>query len=80
MKDEARRALLFFAFEMLVYGCLIAAYFLLVLHFLGPSLARIEHDHIRWYALLCIGLILGQSIALESVTSFLLRLFRNRSK
>ncbi len=80
MKDEARRALLSFAVEMVVYGFLIAGYFLLVLHFLGPSLARIEQDHIHWYALLCVGLILGQSIILESITSFLLRLLRGRSE
>jgi hypothetical protein len=80
MKDEARRALLSFLIEMVVYGFLIAGYFLLVLHLLGPSLARIEKDHIRFYALLCVALVLGQSIILESITTFLLRLLRGRSE
>jgi hypothetical protein len=80
MKDEARRALLSFLIEMVVYGFLIAGYFLLVLHLLGPSLARIEKEHIRLYALLCVALVLGQSIILESITTFLLRLLRGRSE
>jgi len=80
MKSEARRALLSFFVEIVVYGFLIAGYFLLVLHLLGPSLARIEKEHIRFYALLCVGLILGQSIILESITTFLLRLLRGRSE
>ncbi len=80
MKDEARRALLSFLIEMVVYGFLIAGYFLLVLHLLGPLLARIEKEHIRSYALLCVALVLGQSIILESITTFLLRLLRGRSE
>lgn len=80
MKDEARRALFSFAIEMIVYGFFIAGYFLLVLHLLGPSLARIEQEHIRWYALLCVALILGQSIVLESLTTFILRILRGRSE
>ena len=80
MKAEARRALLSFLVEMVVYGFLITGYFLLVLHLLGPSLARIEHEHIRFYALLCVALVLGQSIVLESITTFLLRLLRGRSE
>lgn len=80
MKAEARRALLSFLVEMVIYGCLIAGYFFLVLHLLGPSLAEIEKDHIRWYAVLCVALILGQSIVLETITTFLLRLLRGRSE
>jgi hypothetical protein len=80
MKDEAHRTLFSFLIEMVVYGCLIAGYFLLVLHLLGPSLARIEKEHLRFYALLCVALVLGQSIVLESITTFLLRLLRGRSE
>ena len=80
MKAEARKAFLSFLIELVVYGILIAIYFLLVLHFLGPSLAEFEKSHIRFYALLSVGLILGQSIVLEFITTFLLRLLRGRSE
>ena len=42
MKAEARRTLLSFLVELIVYGFLIAGYFLLVLHLLGPSLAAFD--------------------------------------
>ena len=80
MKSDARKTLLSFAIELVLYAFLIAGYFLLVLHFLGPSLAEIERNHIRLYAVLAVGLILGQSIALEAITTFLLRLLRGRSE
>ncbi len=80
MKAEVRRALFSFAIEMVVYGILIAGYFFLVLHLLGPSLARIAKEHIHWYAVLCVALILGQSIVLETITTFLLKLLRGRSE
>ena len=80
MTAEVRRALFSFLVELVVYGFLIAGYFLLVLHLLGPSLGQIAKDHIRLYALLCVALILGQSIVLESITTFLLRLLRGRSE
>ncbi len=80
MKAEARRALFSFLIELVVYAGLIAIYFLLVLHLLGPFLAGLEKAHIQLYALLSVGLILGQSILLESLTTFLLRLLRGRSE
>ncbi|MEO6969405.1 MAG: hypothetical protein ABI217_00740 [Chthoniobacterales bacterium] len=80
MKAEARKTLLSFAIELVIYGCLIAAYFLLVLHFLGPSLAEIEKTHVRLYALVAVALVLGQSIVLELITTFLIRLLRGRSE
>ncbi len=80
MKAEVRRALFSFLVELVVYGFLIAGYFLLVLNLLGPSLGQIAKDHIRFYALLCVALILGQSIVLELITTFLLRLLRGRSE
>ncbi|HET7511157.1 MAG TPA: hypothetical protein VFJ88_00195 [Chthoniobacterales bacterium] len=80
MKNEARRAIFSFAVEMIVYAGFIAAYFLLVLHLLGPSLGWIEKEHRTVYAVLAVALILGQSIVLESITTFLLRLLRGRSE
>ena len=80
MKAEYRRALLSFLAELALYSLLVIAYFFLVLHFLGPWLFDIHRDHVRLYALLSVGLILGQAVLLESVTTFLLRLIRGRSE
>lgn len=80
MKAEARKTLLSFAIELVLYAFLIAVYFLLVLHFLGPSLAEMEKNHIRLYALVAVALVLGQSIVLELITTFLIRLLRGRSE
>jgi hypothetical protein len=80
MKAEAQKTLVSFAIELVLYAVLIAIYFLLVLHLLGPSLGDLAKNHIRLYALLSVGLILGQSIALEWVTTSILRLLRGRSE
>jgi hypothetical protein len=80
MKAKTATMLRAFALELIVYGILVAIYFLLVLHFIGPRLGDVADDHIEIYALLCVGLILGQSICLELLTTFLLRLFGGRSK
>jgi hypothetical protein len=80
MKTAARQAIRSFLIELALYSLLVIAYFFLVLHFLGPGLARIDKEHIRLYALLSVGLILGQAVLLEWVTTFLLRLIRGRSE
>jgi hypothetical protein len=80
MNAETRRTLLSFLVELFVYSLLVVAYFFLVLHFLGPWLAHIDRSHLRLYSLLSVGLILGQAILLEWVTTFLLRLIRGRSE
>jgi hypothetical protein len=80
MKTEARRTLIAFLIELGVYSCLVVVYFFLVLHLLGPSLANVDKRHISLYSLLCVGLILGQAILLEYVTTFLLRFIRGRSE
>ena len=80
MKAETRRTLRAFLIELAIYSLLIVAYFFLVLHFLGPSLAHLGKTNIALYALLSVGLILGQAVLLEWVTTFLLRLIRGRSE
>jgi hypothetical protein len=80
MKAEYRRALLSFLVELALYSVLVIVYFFLVLRFIGPWLGDIYRDHIRFYALLSVGLILGQAVLLEWVTTFLLRLIRGRSE
>ena len=80
MTPEDRKTLFSFLIELVVYGILVAAYFFLVLHFLGDWLADLDKRSVRLYALLAIGLIIGQSVVLEWVTTFLFRLLRGRSE
>ena len=80
MKIDTRRTLLSFFAELVVYSALIVAYFFLVLHFLGNWLAHLSKENIKLYALVAIGLIIGQAVLLEWVTTFLFRLLRGRSE
>lgn len=80
MKIDTRRTLLSFCAELVVYSGLIVAYFFLVLHFLGNRLEHLSKENIKLYALVAIGLMIGQAILLEWVTTFLFRLLRGRSE
>jgi hypothetical protein len=80
MKIDTRRTLLSFFAELVVYSALIVAYFFLVLHFLGNWLGHLSKENIKLYAVVSIGLIIGQAILLEWVTTFLFRLLRGRSE
>lgn len=62
--------------EVPVYAALVVGYFFLVLHFLGDWLGHIYQDHRLVYAVAAIGLIIGQAVVLESVTTLLLRLLQ----
>ena len=65
-----------FAVEIVIYAALVTAYFFAVLHFLGGWLVQLETQHIRVYAVVSLLLIIGQAVALEAVTTGLLRLLR----
>jgi hypothetical protein len=80
MNIETRKTLVSFSIELFVYSILVVAYFFLVLHFLGGWLFDLEKHEIKTYALVSIGLIIGQAVVLESVTTFLLRFLRGRSE
>ena len=80
MKIDTRRTLLSFFAELVVYSALIVAYFFLVLHFLGNWLEHLSEENIKLYAVVAIGLIIGQAVLLEWVTTFLFRLLRGRSE
>jgi hypothetical protein len=68
-----------FLLECAIYSVLVVAYFFLVLHFLGGWLKDL-FDHRRWvYAFVALGLMLGQAVVLEMVTSLLLRFTRSRT-
>ncbi len=80
MNSDTRKTLYSFLGELVVYGILVVAYFFLVLHFLGGWLANLDKENVKLYALVCIGLIIGQAVVLESVTTFIFRLLRGRSE
>ncbi len=80
MKSDTRKTLYSFFGELVVYGILVVAYFFLVLHFLGGWLASLDQQNIKLYALVSIGLIIGQAVILESVTTLIFRLMRGRSE
>ena len=68
------------AAEAAIYSVLVAAYLVLVLSALGPWLRSESQDNQVLYAFLCVGLMLGQGILLELLTTFLLRLFSGRRR
>ncbi len=79
-KAEASHTFRAMLVELPIYGVLVTAYFFLVLHFLGDWLVHLHANHTTLYSLISIGLIIGQAVALEWVTTLLLRLFRGRSE
>ncbi len=80
MKAGAEQDLKSFAIELVVYGILVVAYFFFVLHFLGGWLAALDQSNIKLYALVAIGLIIGQAVILEWITTFIFKLIRGGSQ
>ena len=80
MKSSTRKTLYSFLAELVVYGLLVVVYFFLVLHFLGDWLAQLNKQNVHLYAIVAIGLIIGQAVVLEWVTTFIFRLMRGRSQ
>jgi hypothetical protein len=72
---ELPRSIPRIAAEAAIYSALVAAYLVLVLTALGPWLRAESEGHRLLYALLCLGLMLGQGIVLELLTTLLMRLF-----
>jgi hypothetical protein len=80
MKQGILATLKSFLLELLVYGVLVTAYYLLVLHFLGPALKQIYQQDRRYYAGLALALIIGQGFLLEVLTRVLLGWIRPRTE
>ena len=72
MDNKSKRLLLNFLIEIIIYGFLLAIYFVLVLSYLGQPLNQLFHLDPWIYAFATLLLIVIQSVALEMVTSFLL--------
>ena len=80
MKTETRRTLFSFFIELAVYSVGIVVYFFLVLLFRASWLEHLSKENIKLYAIASIGMIIGQAILLEWVTTFLFRLLRGRTE
>jgi hypothetical protein len=75
-KTAVRKTLWAFAVELVIYAAFVTIYFFAVLHFLGGWLVQLETRHIHTYAVVAILLIIGQAVALEAVTTWLMRFLR----
>jgi len=69
-----------FLVELAVYAVFVFAYFFLVLHFLGSWIKHIFDQNKTLYAFAALGLIIGQGVGLEMLTTGLLRLIRTRER
>jgi len=74
MKASTKRLLRNFLIEMVIYGILLAIYFFLVLRFLGEPLYDLFNLNPIVYAGASLLLIVAQSVLLERVTAYLVRL------
>ena len=69
-----------FLVELGVYAVFVFAYFFLVLHFLGGWLKQVFDQNKTLYAFVALALIIVQGVALEMLTTTLLRVIRRRER
>ena len=69
-----------FLVELVVYALFVFAYFFLVLHFLGGWIKHIFDVNKTLYGFVALALIIVQGIALEMLTTALLRVIRRRER
>ena len=77
LKPELKTTLKSYLGEVIIYAGLVAGYYFLVLHFLGGWLDGLFNHDRRLYAVVALGLIIGQGFLLEGLTRLLLSLFRS---
>jgi len=80
MKPELTGWFKSFVLELLVYAVLVTGYYFLVLNFLGNSLKQLYEHERRFYAVLALGLIIGQGLLLEILTRLLLAWVKPRTE
>jgi hypothetical protein len=80
MKADIRNSLKQFLLELVVYAVMVTAYYLFVLHLLGPGLKNLYDHERRVYAALALALIVGQGLFLEVVTRLLMRWIQPRTE
>ncbi len=69
-----------FLVELSVYAVFVFAYFFLVLHFLGGWIKNVFDQNKTLYAFVALALIIVQGVALEMLTTGLLRVIRSRER
>ena len=79
MEEKPKSALKTFLIELLVYAALVVFYVLLVIRLLGNWLNGLFEHSKTHYAIAALLLIIGQGIALEMLTTLLLKLVRLRT-
>jgi len=75
-KPDLPRLIRNFLIELVVYGILLVIYFFAILRFLGDPINNLYVNNTILYAVVGLGLIVVQAVALEAVTSYLIRLLR----
>ena len=70
---DLRRVARAFAIELIIYGTLLVAYFLLVLRLLGTPLIRLFKNNLVLYGIAALVLIVSQGVLLDAVTTFLVK-------
>lgn len=69
-----------FLMELAVYAVFVFAYFFLVLHFLGGWIKQVFDQNKTLYGFVALALIIVQGVALEMLTTTLLRVIRSRER
>lgn len=69
-----RRLIRNFMIELVLYGILVVAYFLVALRFLGDPLFRLFSDNLALYASASLLLIVAQGFLLDLVVTYILDL------
>jgi hypothetical protein len=80
MRRDVENSLRSFFVELVVYAALVAGYYFLVLHFLGHWLYELFQKERRLYAVVSLGLIVGQGLVLEVLTRLLLAWIKPRTE
>jgi hypothetical protein len=80
VESKALNRLRSFVLELCVYALLVVVYVLLVLNFLSGWLKQTYDQGKTRYAIVCLLLIIGQGVVLETVTSLLLRFIRAKTE
>jgi hypothetical protein len=73
MKAKTKELLI----EALIFGLLVAAYFFLVLHFLGTWLKQLFDSNRTLYAFIALGTMIVQGIGLETFTNFIIQFIKS---
>jgi len=71
-KKDRLKAIRSVIVELIVYTALVTLYAFSVLKLLMDPLTNLYYDQRTWYAVASLALIVGQGVALEEVTSFLM--------